>query len=113
MGEVESSVDFMNSKAIGIVPLLSGSGMRIKIVEGMALGKPMVTTSIGAEGNPAKDGKEVMIADHPSEFAQKILQLINDRTLFDDMSRDAIDFVNATFNNKAIAQSLIHFYKSL
>ncbi len=113
VGEVDSAVDFMNSKAIGIVPLLSGSGMRIKIVEGMALGKPMVTTSIGAEGNPAKDGKEVMIADHPSEFAQKILQLINDRTLFDDMSRNAIDFVNATFNNEVIAQSLIHFYKSL
>ena len=113
VGEVDSAVDFMNSKAIGIVPLLSGSGMRIKIVEGMALGKPMVTTSIGAEGNPAKDGKEVMIADYPSEFAQKILQLINDRTLFDDMSRNAIDFVNATFNNEVIAQSLIHFYKSL
>ncbi len=113
VGEVDSAVDFMNSKAIGIVPLLSGSGMRIKIVEGMALGKPMVTTSIGAEGNPAKDGKEVMIADHPSEFAQKMLQLINDRTLFDDMSRNAIDFVNATFNNEVIAQSLIHFYKSL
>jgi len=113
VGEVESAVDFMNSKSIGIVPLLSGSGMRIKIVEGMALGKPMVTTSIGAEGNPAQDGRELMIADNPADFAQKILELIKDKNLFERMSSNAVSFVNTTFNNKKIAQSLINFYQSL
>lgn len=113
LGEVDSAVDFMNSKAIGIVPLLSGSGMRIKIVEAMALGKAQVTTKIGAEGNPAKDGKEIMIADDPDEFALKVLKLVEDRALFDKMGEDAFRFVQQKFDNKEITQSLIHFYKSL
>lgn len=113
LGEVDSAVDFMNSKAIGIVPLLSGSGMRIKIVEAMALGKAQVTTKIGAEGNPAKDGIEIMIADDPDEFALKVLKLVEDRALFDKMGEDAFRFVQQKFDNKEITQSLIHFYKSL
>lgn len=113
LGEVDSAIDFMNSKAIGIVPLLSGSGMRIKIVEAMALGKAQVTTKIGAEGNPAEDGKEIMIADDPNEFAEKVLKLVENRTLFDQMGEDAFTFVQEKFDNKEITQSLIHFYQSL
>jgi len=113
VGEVDSAIDFMNSKAIGIVPLLSGSGMRIKIVEGMALGKVMVTTTIGAEGNPAKDHQELMIADTPQEFAAKICQLIENQSVYHTMSKAAINFVQKHFDNKNIAQSLINFYQSL
>jgi polysaccharide biosynthesis protein PslH len=50
MGEVPDAYLFINSKAVMVVPLFSGSGMRIKIIEGMALGKPIVTTPIGTEG---------------------------------------------------------------
>lgn len=113
LGEVDSANDFMNSKAIGIVPLLSGSGMRIKIVEAMALGKAQVTTAIGAEGNSAEDGKEIMIADDPEEFAIKVLKLVENRAYFDKMGEDAFSFVQRSFDNKEITQSLIHFYQSL
>lgn len=113
LGEVDSAVDFMNSKAIGIVPLLSGSGMRIKIVEAMALGKPQVTTSIGAEGNPAINGEEIMIADEPQEFAEKIFQLVESRELFDKMSKKSYEFVKREFDYDKITQSLIDFYQSL
>lgn len=113
VGEVDNAIDFMNSKAIGIVPLLSGSGMRIKIVEGMALGKAMVTTKLGAEGNPAKDGHDLMIADEPEEFANKIIKLLEDRDAFDKMGQNALHFVKDVFDNKRIAQSLLEFYKEL
>ncbi len=113
IGEVESAIEFMNSKAIGVVPLLSGSGMRIKIVEGMALGKAQVTTKIGAEGNPAQDGKELMIADEPKEFAAKIMELVENKDLFDSMGKNAYEFVKKEFDNTVITQSLIDFYKSL
>lgn len=113
LGEVESATEFMNSKAIGVVPLLSGSGMRIKIVEGMALGKSMCTTSIGVEGIPAKDGQDIMIADQPEEFAEKICKLVEDQKLFKQMGQNAYDFVHQSFDNKVIAESLIDFYKSL
>lgn len=113
VGEVESATDFINSKAIGVVPLLSGSGMRIKIIEGMALGKPQITTKIGAEGNPAEDGKHLMIADDPQEFADKIIQLSENRELFDQMAEDAFDFVKSHFDNTQITQSLLQFYQTL
>ncbi|NOR88231.1 MAG: glycosyltransferase [Bacteroidales bacterium] len=113
VGEVDSAIEFMNSKAIGIVPLLSGSGMRIKIVEGMALGKVMVTTQIGAEGNPAKDGEQMMVADQPEEFAKKIISLLESRELLDKMGQNALSFVKNEFDNKKIAQSLIDFYQTL
>lgn len=113
LGEVDSAIDFMNSKAIGVVPLLSGSGMRIKIIEAMALGKPQVTTSIGAEGNPAKDGEEIMIADDPQEFARKIFQLVENKEFFDKMAENAYAFVKREFDYDNITQSLIAFYQSL
>lgn len=113
LGEVDSAIDFMNSKAIGVVPLLSGSGMRIKIVEAMALGKPQVTTSIGAEGNPAKDGEEIMIADDPLDFANKISKLVDNKELFDQMSEKAYQFTRRVFDYDQITKSLIDFYQSL
>jgi len=113
LGEVDSAIDFMNSKAIGVIPLLSGSGMRIKIVEAMALGKPQVTTTIGAEGNPAIDGEEIMIADDPQGFANKINQLVGNRELFDQMSEKSYEFVRREFDYDKITQSLIDFYQTL
>jgi glycosyltransferase involved in cell wall biosynthesis len=113
LGEVESATEFIAGKAIGIVPLLSGSGMRIKIVEAMAMGKPQVTTSIGAEGNPAKDQEEIMIADNPKEFAEKVCMLIEDKVLFDRISKNAYEFAIREFDYDKITTSLIDFYNSL
>jgi glycosyltransferase involved in cell wall biosynthesis len=113
LGEVESATDFLNSKAIGVVPLLSGSGMRIKIVEGMALGKSMVTTTLGVEGISARDGEEIMIADTPEDFARKICSLVEDKGLFTQMGEKAFSFVRNSYDNKKIAQSLLDFYENL
>jgi len=113
LGEVESATKFINSKAIGVVPLLSGSGMRIKIIEGMALGKSMVTTTLGVEGISAEDGKEIMIANKPDNFAKKICSLVEDKKLFMQMGERAFHFVRTSYNNKKIAQSLLDFYANL
>src|SRR6218665_1328589 len=61
-GEVEDAHDFIRSKGLMIVPLLSGGGMRVKIIEGMALGKIIVTTTLGAEGIAAENNKNIIIA---------------------------------------------------
>ena len=82
IGEVENAYDFMNSKGIMIVPLLSGSGIRVKIIEGMALGKTIVSTSLGAEGIPCKDGQNILIADTPEAFTEKIAKCINEKMFF-------------------------------
>ena len=74
---VEDVNRFYANGQIMVVPLLSGSGMRVKIIEGMALGKAVVTTSIGLEGILATDRREVLIANEPAEFADRILELLD------------------------------------
>ena len=112
LGEINDAYDFINSKAIMVVPLFSGSGMRIKIIEGMALGKPIVTTDIGTEGIPTEDGHNIMIANDADQFVESISRLINNRTLFDEISRNAIGFIQEKFDNLAQASALIDFYKT-
>ena len=112
LGEINDAYDFINSKAIMVVPLFSGSGMRIKIIEGMALGKPIVTTDIGTEGIPTENGHNIMIANDADQFVESISRLINNRTLFDEISRNAIGFIQEKFDNLAQASDLIDFYKT-
>ncbi|MCU0430807.1 MAG: glycosyltransferase family 4 protein [Cytophagaceae bacterium] len=72
LGEVENAQEFMASCQLFLVPLLSGGGMRIKIVEAMALKTPVVSTLIGAEGIAAEDGKEILLASDAEQMKEKI-----------------------------------------
>lgn len=111
MGEIESAFQFMSMYAIMVVPLLSGGGMRIKIIEGLALGKTIVSSTLGAEGIPAIHGKEIMIADTPEDFKAMIVKLLNDRALFDEVGANASSLVSRNFDNQKISTSLLDFYK--
>lgn len=110
-GEVTDAYEFMNSKSIMVVPLFSGSGMRIKIIEGMALGKPIVTTPIGTEGISTTAGKNILIAENEIEFIDSISKLINDRKVFDKIGRNAIEYIHEKFDNLTAASTLVEFYK--
>lgn len=111
LGEIENAYDFINSKAIMVVPLFSGSGMRIKIIEGMALGKPIITTDIGTEGIPTQNWNNILIANDENQFIEVIERLINDRNLADQIGRNAIGFIQEKFDNLSQAGALIEFYK--
>jgi glycosyltransferase involved in cell wall biosynthesis len=111
LGEINDAYDFINSKAVMVVPLFSGSGMRIKIIEGMALGKPIVTTDIGTEGIPTEDGNNILIANDADQFTEAITRLINDRELSDRIGKNAIGFIQEKFDNLSQAGALIEFYK--
>ncbi len=110
-GEVPDAYDFMNSKSIMVVPLFSGSGMRIKIIEGMALGKPIITTSIGTEGISTTVGENIMLAETADEFVSSISKLIDNQEFFDKIGRNAIEYIHEKFDNMAAAAALIEFYK--
>ena len=77
-GTVADVRDFVARAAVCIVPLRVGGGTRLKIFEGLAMGKATVTTSVGAEGLPLVDGRDVVIADHPGEFAEQVSALMLD-----------------------------------
>jgi glycosyltransferase involved in cell wall biosynthesis len=111
LGEINDAYDFINSKAIMVVPLFSGSGMRIKIIEGMSLGKPIVTTDIGTEGIPTENGNNILIANNEEQFIGAITRLINNRGLADRIGTNAIEFIQQKFDNLSQAGSLIEFYK--
>jgi glycosyltransferase involved in cell wall biosynthesis len=113
VGEVESSIEFMNSKQIMIVPLLSGSGMRIKIIEGMALGKIIISTTVGAEGIGCTNLVNIMIADTALEFAEIVGDLIGNKSFADKISQNARSFVLNNYNNHQICEKLISNYRQI
>lgn len=110
-GEVEDAYSFMNSKGIMVVPLLSGSGIRVKIIEGMALGKTIVTTSIGAEGIDYTDGENILIADTPEAFAEKIIICMKDQLLFTTIGNNALLFAKKRFSSHEVTERLLEFFK--
>jgi len=85
------------------VPLLSGSGTRIKIFEAMAMGKAVVSTSLGAEGLPVTHGQNILIADHPRQFAAAVVRLLRDPELAEGLGRAARALVEKQFTWKTAA----------
>ena len=73
LGEVDDAGQFMRSGGVMVVPVLSGGGIRVRIIEAMAMGIPVVSTSLGAEGIDVTDGSDIMIADDPEIFAEAIV----------------------------------------
>lgn len=109
-GEISDAYKFINEHAIMLVPLLSGSGMRIKIVEGLALGKTIVTTSIGTEGIDSTHNINILVADTAEQFQKQIEKLLSEKSLFDSLGTNAIKFVKESFDIKNITKSLIEFW---
>lgn len=110
-GEIDNASDFLSSKAIMIVPLLSGSGMRVKIIEGMAHGKTIISTSIGAEGINCVNNENIFIADSIDDFKAAVEKLISDEALFKRIGENAKQFALKKFNNNALSLQMINFYK--
>jgi glycosyltransferase involved in cell wall biosynthesis len=85
-------VEHLEDKAYGsimVVPILSGSGMRMKILEGAALSMPIITTTVGVEGLDFAHGESCLIADTPQEFAEAIHRLCQDASLREKLARNA------------------------
>jgi glycosyltransferase involved in cell wall biosynthesis len=113
LGEINNAFEFLQSKTVMIVPLLSGSGMRVKIIEGMACGNTIISSSVGAEGINFTDGENILIADKPKDFIMQINKCINDPVLCSNIGRQAKKLVALEYNNNKIIERLIEFYKQL
>lgn len=75
-GEVKSAAEFMSRYQVMAVPLHSGGGVKIKVIEGLFSGKPVVTTPIGAEGIACTNGVDIAIADNAADYARNIVELL-------------------------------------
>ena len=113
VGEVDSAIDFINSNNIMVVPLLTGSGMRIKIIEGMVLGKLVITTSIGAEGINYTHKKNIVIANTPKEFTEAINYYLDNKEEQIAIGKAARMLMEGNYDNNVIVNNLISFCKEL
>lgn len=113
IGEVENADTFMSDKAVVIVPLLSGSGIRIKIIENMALGKCIVSTTVGAEGIHAQSGENILISDTPEAFADHIVWALQHVESRKKISANAIEFARQHFDLEKLSISLTQFYQKI
>ena len=111
VGEVPDAMQFIASKQINVVPLLSGSGIRVKIVEAMAAGKAVVTTTCGAQGIPYVDGQHLLIADTPEQFAAQIERCVADPSMRLLLGTNARRLVADTYSTELLTRNLIAFYE--
>jgi len=113
VGEVEDAQQFICSHSVMIVPLFSGSGIRIKIIEGMASDKPIITTEIGAEGIHYKNGKNILIAKTASDFLETMRFCIQNPDQCAEIGTNARRLIEAEHSNHTIIDKLVKFYKAL
>ncbi len=113
IGEVKDAAAFIKSKAIMPVPLFSGSGMRVKIIEAMMLQKAVVSTDIGIEGIIHHPEKDVLIANTPAEFIRQLSRLIQDKALFKTISLEAQQTAMLHYSNEKLTDKLIDFLQAV
>ena len=112
LGEVEDAQKFVRENDLMIVPLFSGSGMRVKISEAMALGKAVISTSLGAAGSGAQHNKNIVIANVKEDFVNAIFRLIEEPQSFRELGLHARQHALAHFDSDNIANQLIRFYQN-
>ena len=113
LGEVSSAQEFIRDNGIAIVPLLSGSGIRIKIIESMAMGKTVITTMIGAEGIQYSEYNNIIIADNPTKIVETICRIMKDPEEIQRIGRNARKLIEDVYDNKKIIDRLLIFYDEI
>ena len=105
-GRVEDVQPYYYRASVCIAPLLSGSGTRLKILEAMSFGNPVVSTTIGAEGINYMDNKHLLVADDAAVFANKIISLLTNREQFEQIRTAAVKLVRETYDWRRIGKLL-------
>ncbi len=112
-GAIDEIRSYLNGKQIMIVPLLSGGGMRVKIIEGLALGKTIISTSIGAEGIQYRDQKNLLIADTPESFCDAIIKCYRDREFAIRIGQEGRLLAEECYENRVLGKKISEFYDSV
>lgn len=100
-----------NNADILLAPIYGPGGTRYKILESMATGLPVVTTSTGIEGLDAKHGQEAMVGETPSDLAQETIHILTNKSLYKKLAKNGRNLVVSKFNWKTIAESIDLIYK--
>lgn len=112
-GYVDDVKPYIARAACYVVPLRVGGGTRLKILDAWAMGKAVVSTSIGCEGLQARDGWNILIRNDPREFAIAVREILADDALRERLGRNARDTAEGTYSWEGIGRSMLPRYESL
>ncbi len=113
VGEVPDAKLFVTGNNVAIVPLLSGSGIRIKIIESMALGKTVITTMVGAEGILYEEDVNIIIAENKAKMAEAIRRINENPAMAEEIGKAARKLVEDIYDNRKITERLLMFYNQI
>jgi len=106
-GRVDDVRPYIDKASAYVVPMRVGGGTRLKIYEAMAMAKPVISTTVGAEGLPIRDGKELLIADQPEDFAQAVIRTLSDAPFAAKIGEQARALVCERFGWERAAQAFM------
>ena len=112
-GFVEKLEPYYLKASVFVSTLFIGGGIIAKNLEAMAFGLPVVTTSIGNEGIEAVPGRDILIADNPERFAEKVLLLLRDAQKYEEIAQNGRQFVLNNFGLKSIVNKIEDNYRAL
>ncbi len=104
---------YVHRSAVFVVPLRMGSGTRLKVLEGLAMEKAMVSTSLGCEGIDVGNGEHLLIADDVADFADSVLKLVDDREMAARLGRQGRELVERQYSWETVVAQLESFHKKL
>ncbi|HLH42343.1 MAG TPA: glycosyltransferase [Bryobacteraceae bacterium] len=110
-GYVEDVREPLSQYAVFVCPILSGSGVRVKLLEAFAAGMPVVSTRLGAEGLAQQDGEICMLADAPRDFADRVVDLLQNPAKAEQMARSARAEVATLRDMRSMTERLVEAYR--
>jgi glycosyltransferase involved in cell wall biosynthesis len=110
-GYVADSLPFWTGASVLAVPILSGGGVRVKILEAMAMGVPVVSTTIGCEGLNVRHGEHLLVADTPEAFAHAVAKIFQDKSLAHELAQHARQLILDQYDAKVALRSLDAVYE--
>ncbi len=112
-GYVPDLEPYLNVAAVLVIPVRAGGGMRVRILEGLAYGEAIVTTTVGLEGIEAVPGKEVLVADTPQEFAEAVIRLLEDYELRKEIARNGRRLVERRYDCQVVFNRIKELYRAI
>jgi len=112
-GEPDNARRFLASNHVVISPLFAGSGIRIKIIDAMSTGRPVVATPVAVEGLMAQNGRELAVADDPDSFCACLVKYLLDPQLRYSTGKAALKLIRAEYDNRVLTSRLLEFYRKL
>jgi glycosyltransferase involved in cell wall biosynthesis len=112
-GFVDDVDEYYKKASVFVAPILVGGGIIVKILDAMAAGTPVVTTSFGNEGIGAEPGRDIIVADSSDVFAAEVVNVLSDRTYADRIAKNGQEYIRKHFSREAVFDKLESIYRRL